>query len=70
VDRSDSPVWKGLIRNTLTTRERVSLITTIFSDSNRVETPRHLSRDDAQTFIDMIDIDEVSVYTEGLMDGL
>jgi len=42
--------------------ERVSQITTIFSDHSQVEIPKHLSRDDAQIFIDMIDVEGVGVY--------
>jgi len=39
--------------------ERTSLITRIFSDYDQVKMVGHLSGDDAQTFIDMID--EVSL---------
>ena len=53
--RSDSPAWKRLLNKTLTAPERVSLITTIFSDNNQTEIPRHLSLDDAQTFVNMMD---------------
>ena len=35
--------------------ERVSLITTVFSDDNKVEIARGLSGGDAQAFIDTID---------------
>ena len=69
MDHSDSPPWKRLIRKSLTTRERVYLITTMFSEHNQVEIPERLSPTaDAQTFIDMIDIDEVSLCTKGRMD--
>jgi len=60
--RSDSPAWKRLLSKTLTTPERVSLITAIFSDHDQVEIYRHLSRTDAQTFIDMMD--EVIICTK------
>jgi len=68
--RLDSLAWKRLLSKTLTTRERVSLVITIFSDHNRVEIPRHLSRDDAQTFIDIIDMDDVSFCTKEQVDRL
>jgi hypothetical protein len=58
---SELPAWKRLISHTLVTHERISLITTIFSDDNQVEMVRDLSGDDAQTFINTID--EVSLYT-------
>lgn len=53
--RSYPPALQRLISNTLTMDERVSMITTIFSDRNQVETLRDLSGDDAQVFIDIID---------------
>ena len=52
---SEDPDWKRLISNTLVTHERISLIETIFSDSNQVEVVKQLSGDDAQSFIDTID---------------
>ena len=52
---SEVPAWKRLISYTLTTGERIPLITTIFSDRDEVEMVRNLSGDDAQTFIDMTD---------------
>ena len=70
MDRSDSPAWNRLTNKTLTMCERISLITTIFLDHNWVRIPRHLSRDDCQTFIDIIDIDEVSACTKEQVDGL
>ena len=57
---SDDPAWKQLISGTITTDERISLITTIFSDHNQVEMVGELSGSDAQTFVDMID--EVSPH--------
>jgi len=58
---SDPRAWKQLISHGLSTDERVSLITSIFSDRDKTEEVERLSGDDAQTFIDVID--EVSVYT-------
>lgn len=58
---SDIPTWKNLITHTLTTHERVSLITMIFSDRDQTETVRRLNGDNAQTFIDTID--KVRSYT-------
>jgi len=52
---SDCPAWKRLVRDPLPKHERVSLITMIFSDSDQIKTVMHLSKDDAQTFIDKID---------------
>ena len=52
---SDPPDWKRLISDTLDTRERVSLITTIFSEQNGLEMVRHLRGEDAQAFVDAID---------------
>ncbi|KAF9643889.1 kinase-like protein [Thelephora ganbajun] len=52
---SDPPVWKQLIGHPFSTDERISLLTSIFSDNNEIEMVRHLSRDDAQVFIDVID---------------
>jgi hypothetical protein len=59
--QSDPPAWERLIDRTLSTHERISLIVSIFSDPNEVEVAGHLSGDDAQTFIDVID--EVSPHT-------
>ena len=53
--RSDVPVWKHLIDRPLTTDERVSLITDLFSDRDETEALKGLSRGDAQSFIDVID---------------
>lgn len=44
-----------MIRGTLTTDERVSLITIVLSDEDECERVRNISGDDAQAFIDMID---------------
>ena len=50
-----------MISQTLALDERISLITTIFSDSNQVEVVGQLSGDEAQSFIDIID--EVIFHT-------
>jgi len=52
---SEFTAWKRLVRDPLPKHERISLITMIFSDHNQIRTVMHLSRDDAQTFIDKID---------------
>jgi len=57
--RSEDPAWKRLITHTPTTHERISLITTIFSDYNQAEMVKDLRGDDAQEFIDVLD--EVSL---------
>jgi len=48
------PGWKRLISDHLTTSERTSLITTIFSSRDQVRTIKDLCGDDAQSFIDTI----------------
>jgi hypothetical protein len=58
---SEDPPWKRLISHTLTTHERISSITIIFSDRNLVEMVGNLIGDDAQTLINMID--EVNACT-------
>lgn len=57
VDRRDAPIpaWRRLISQPLPTDERVSLIATIFSDRNEVDTVNLLRGDDAQTFVNVID---------------
>ncbi|KAF9643686.1 kinase-like protein [Thelephora ganbajun] len=52
---ADSQAWKQLISHTLSTSERISLITSIFSDRNEVEVLRNLSGNDAQALINVID---------------
>jgi hypothetical protein len=49
-----SETWKRLISRALDTPERISLITTIFSDHNQVNTVKFLSGDNVRTFIDMV----------------
>ena len=51
---SERPAWKQLISDTITMDQRVSLITVIFSDNNRIEMVERLSGDDAQAFIDRV----------------
>ena len=58
---SDPPTWKRLISQTRSMKERIDLITTIFSDRDKVEVFKYLSGNDAQAFVDVID--EVSTYT-------
>ena len=48
------PGWKRLINSSLSTHERTSLITAIFSNRDEVETIRHIHGDDTQKFIDMV----------------
>jgi hypothetical protein len=57
----DPPTLKQLTGHTLTTHERITLITTIFSDHDHVEMVGSLLRDDAQNVIDAID--EVNTCT-------
>ena len=45
--------WERLIRSPLTTHERISLITDIFSNQDGVEVVRRLYGNDAQTFVDV-----------------
>ena len=54
--RSDPPAWERLISHTLLVHERVSLIASIFLDRNQVKVVEGLSGDDAQNFIDVIDV--------------
>jgi hypothetical protein len=44
-----------LINDTLAAHERISLVAAIFSDHDEVEMVGHLSVDDTQAFIDIID---------------
>jgi len=53
-----SQIWDRLVSGQLTTRERTSLITTLFSDEDWYEIPRRFSvfdTGDMQLFIDAID---------------
>ena len=52
---SKQQIWKQLIGHVPAKRERISLITAIFSDHLQVEMAEQLSGDDAQTFIDRVD---------------
>ncbi|KAF9644753.1 kinase-like protein [Thelephora ganbajun] len=49
------PAWKRLIGHTLSTEGRVRLMASIFSDRNEVEVFEHLSKDDAQAFVNVVD---------------
>jgi len=64
---SGDPTWKRLISRTHALHERISLITTIFSDLDQVEMVEQLSGDYAQSFIDTID--EVSSHTISRLQG-
>ena len=50
----DLPGWKRLTRGPLATHERISLITTIFSNRDEIEMIKRLCGEDAQIFIDTI----------------
>ena len=64
---SDIPVWKTLIDNSLTTDERVSLITDLFSNRDATDSLNTLNESDAQSVIDAID--EVLVHSHVRMTG-
>ncbi|KAF9646800.1 kinase-like protein [Thelephora ganbajun] len=49
------PAWKRLIHRPRATDQSISLITTIFSNSNEIEVVQRFCGDDAQTLVDMID---------------
>ena len=49
------PAWKRLINRPLDPSDRISLITEIFSDRDEIEAVRRLRREDAQSFVDIID---------------
>jgi hypothetical protein len=53
--RDTAGAWKRLITRPLTTHERVSLISAIFSDRNETEVVKRLSGEDAQNIVDAID---------------
>ena len=53
--RSGRSAWNRLITCPLTTHQRTSLITDIFSDRDEVEEVSYLSGNDAQAFIDVTD---------------
>ena len=52
---SGIPAWRRLIYHSLAESERVSLIKDLFSDRDEIEAIKHLSRDDAQSFVDVLD---------------
>jgi len=61
---SEQPAWERLISHALSTRERIPLVTAIFSDRNEVGMVGNLCGDNAQTFINVID--EVRIRTLSL----
>ena len=48
------PGWKHLISGPLAKHERASMIATIFSNRDEIDTIRNLSGDDAQTLVNVI----------------
>ena len=60
VNRPNRPDFSALISHPLTVEERISLITTIFSEYDQPKAGRSLSRVDCQTIVDIMD--EVSTY--------
>ena len=64
----NSPGWKRLICRPPTTRERISLIATIFSDRDEVEMARRLCKEDAQAPVDVIYVAR-SHYLSSLENG-
>ena len=52
---SGVPAWKRLICCSLSSDERISLITIIFSDRSETELVGRLSGKDAQSFVDVVD---------------
>ena len=62
---SGLPLWKQLISHSISTHECISLITSIFSDNNEVEAVEHLSGNDAQAFIDLIDGVSTCIISSG-----
>ena len=61
--RSGLPTWKQLITHPLSIHERTILIMSIFSDRNEVEVVGHLSGDDAQAFVDVIDVVSIQILS-------
>ena len=53
--RSGTPAWKRLADHSLTSDERISLITAIFFDRSEIEVVGRLRGDDAQSFVDVMD---------------
>lgn len=58
---SEPQAWKRLISDTLSTGERVNLISSIFSDRKEVAAVGLLSGNNAQTFVDVMDA--VNIHT-------
>ena len=75
---SGGPAWKRLIVDQhLTSEERISLITDIFSDRDETEMVKHLRGDDAQSFVDVVYqvippliFKQNLVYVEQVLDSL
>ena len=65
--RSNISVWKRLIDSPLTTDERVSLITDLYSGKHVLRTHKTLSASDAQSVVDVID--KVLVHSRVRMTG-
>ena len=53
--RSGVPAWKRLAHHPLSPSDRVPLIIDLFFDRDEVEALKHISTDDAQSFIDVLD---------------
>ena len=53
--RSGASAWERLVGRPLPTSECISLITDLFSDRDEVEAIKHLSRANAQSFVDVLD---------------
>ena len=62
--------FERLISNTLPTRDRIPLITSIFSDHDQVEILGNLCGDNAQSFIDVIDEVSARILHTGGTDWL
>jgi hypothetical protein len=54
--RSDPQAWERLISHRISTHDCISLIVSIFLDRNQVKVVEALSGDDAQNFIDVVDM--------------
>lgn len=65
-DKALIPAWRRLISRPLPINERISLVMAIFSDRNEVGEVNHLSGNDAQTLVDVIDeVGTFSIFTLG-----
>lgn len=59
---SEHPAWERLISNTVAMHRLVSLIMGSFLDHSQVEVAGHLSRDDAQTFADVVNKEVLHIF--------